>query len=143
MTELDPDIASRVSGHADRRFGRVVLSARQNHFVSDGRVSHGGAGEAIFAGELLLASLVACGLGIVHETAHDRQEPKPDVELTAQFLRDPQDGTRFAALTLIFDFAETKRPLAELYVAAFTSRCPIYNTLARGGPIDVEIRAPG
>lgn len=138
-TELDPDIGSRVSGHADTTFGRVVLSARSNHFVSDGRVSHGAPGEAVSAGELLLASLVSCGLGLVHLSASERGEPKPDVELTAEFLRDSEDPTRFASVTLRFHFTAVAQTLADLYVEQFTAKCPIYNTLKRGGPITVRV----
>lgn len=138
-TQIDPDVGSRVQGRADATFGRVILSARHNHFVSDGRVSQGAPGEGVFAGELLLASLVSCGLGLVHQCAHDRNEPKPDVALTAEFLRNGDDPTRFASLTLIFSFKGTQQELAEQYVGHFTSKCPIYNTLHRGGPIIVRV----
>ena len=138
-TEIDPDIGSRVRGHADAIFGRVILSARHNHLVSDGRVSHGAPGEAVSAGELLLASLVSCGLGLVHLSARERDEPKPDVTLTAEFLRDSEDPTRFASLTLNFLFVGTERALADHYVDHFTAKCPIYNTLKRGGPIAVRV----
>lgn len=139
--ELDPDIGSRVRGHADGTFGRVVLSARHNHFVSDGRTSHGAPGEAVFAGELLLASLVSCGLGLVHQRAKENGASQPDVGLTAEFLRNLDDPTRFAALTLHFRFNGTPRALAEHYVEHFTSKCPIYNTLKRGGEITLQIEA--
>lgn len=138
-TELDPDKGSRVSGRADATFGRTILSARRNHFVSDGRVSQGAPGEAVSAGELLLASLVSCGLGLVHLSARERNEPKPDVVLTAEFLRDGEDPTRFASLTLNFLFTGTERIAAERYVDHFTAKCPIYNTLKRGGPITVQV----
>jgi uncharacterized OsmC-like protein len=140
---LDPDVGSRVRGHADSTFGRYIVSARHNHLVSDGRVSQGAPGEAVFAGELLLASLVSCGLGLVFQSAIDRNEPKPEVELTAEFLRNSEDPTRFASLTLIFVFRDTQLAMAEHYVDHFTSKCPIYNTLNRGGPITVKIEALG
>jgi uncharacterized OsmC-like protein len=142
-SELAPDVGSRVHGHADTTFGRVILSARHNHFVSDGRTSNGAPGEAIFAGELLLASLVSCGLGLVHLRAQESGAPQPDVALTAEFLRDTEDPTRFASLTLDFRFKGTPRVLAEDYVGYFTSKCPIYNTLRRGGEINVRIEAEG
>lgn len=137
--ELDPDIGSRVRGHADATFGRVVLSARHNHFISDGRTSHGAPGEAVFAGELLLASLVSCGLGLVHQRARENGAAQPDVGLTAEFIRNLEDPTRFASLTLFFRFKGSPRALAEEYVAHFTSKCPIYNTLKRGGEVSLHI----
>jgi uncharacterized OsmC-like protein len=136
---LDPDVGSRVSGRADETYGRSIVSARHNHFVSDGRVSQGAPGEAVSAGELLLASLVSCGLGLIHASARDRNEPKPEVTLTAEFLRNSEDPTRFESLTLIFSFKDTEPTLAEAYVAHFTGKCPIYNTLKRGGPTTVRV----
>lgn len=137
---LDPDVGSRVSGQAGETYGRFILSSRHNHFVSDGRASQGAPGEAIFAGELLLASLVSCGLGLVHASARERGEPKPEVKLTAQFLRDTDDPTRFASLTLTYKFNAVARELADIYVNHFISKCPIYNTLKRGGPIEVIVQ---
>ena len=137
---LDPEVGSRVRGHADLTYGRVVLSARQNHLVSDGRTSQGAPGEAISAGELLLASLVSCGLGLVHHRAREKGHARPDVTLTATFLRSSEDPTRFAELSLDFAFAGTSRAEAEDYVAHFTSKCPIYNTLARGSATPIEVR---
>lgn len=138
-TPLDPDVGSRVSGYADSTYGRFILSARSNHFVSDARVLQGGPGEATSAGEFLLAGLVSCGLGLVHANARANGEPRPDVTLTAEFLRDPQDSTRFASLTLVFAFRGIDRVAAQRHVEHFTSRCPIYNTLRPGGPIEVRI----
>jgi len=138
-TELDPDIGSRVRGRADATFGRVIVSARHNHFISDGRRSQGGPGEAVSAGELLLASLVSCGLGLVNSRAREVGATPPDVTLTAEFLRDPEDSTRFASLTLNFGFTGTDHARAEDYVGHFTAKCPIYNTLNRGGGVTVRI----
>jgi hypothetical protein len=47
------------------QFGRYLLSAGKNHFISDQRVAVGGPGEAINAGELLLSSLGSCSLGLI------------------------------------------------------------------------------
>jgi uncharacterized OsmC-like protein len=136
---LDPDVGSRVSGYADSNYGRFILSARNNHFVSDARISQGGPGEAASAGEFLLAALVSCGLGLVHASARDSGDPRPDVTLTAEFLRNPEDPTSFASLTLTYAFKGTDRIAAQRYVEHFTSKCPIYNTLKRGGPVEVRI----
>lgn len=136
---LDPDVGSRVSGYADGNYGRFILSARNNHFVSDARASQGGPGDAVSAGEFLLAGLVSCGLGLVYASARDSGDPRPDVTLTAEFLRNPEDPTSFASLTLLYQFKGTDRLAAQRYVEHFTSKCPIYNTLKRGGPLEVLI----
>jgi hypothetical protein len=53
------------------QFGRYLLSAGTNHFISDQRVAVGGPGEAITAGELLLSSLGSCSLGLIQKTAKE------------------------------------------------------------------------
>lgn len=133
---LDPDIGSRASARAAGLAGRYIVSSRHNHLVSDGRVSQGGPGEAFFAGELLLASLVSCALGLVLKRT--RELGGEDVVVEAQFLRDPEDATRFREMSLDFRFRGLDAAQAEEAVTFFTARCPIYNTLHRGGPIIVR-----
>lgn len=134
---LDPDIGSRASARAGGLAGRYVISSRHNHLVSDGRVSQGGPGDAIFAGELLLASLVSCALGLVLKRTLELGGT--DAEVAAQFLRDPADSTRFAEMTLDFVFKGLDDAQAQEAVDYFTGKCPIYNTLHRGGPITIRI----
>ena len=120
-------------------FGRFLVSARQHHFVSDTKVAAGGPGDAVQAGELLLASLASCGLGLVQKTARERDVPLKGAEVEVCFERDPADGTRYAAIRLGFVLEGIDLATARLLVDAFTGACPIYNTLRRGGPIEAEV----
>ncbi|MDM0018705.1 OsmC family protein [Variovorax saccharolyticus] len=117
-------------------FGRFLASARQHHFVSDAKAAAGGPGDAVQAGELLLASLASCGLGLVQKTARERELPLKGAEVEVSFERDPEDGTRYAAIRLAFVLEGVDLPTARSLVDAFTGTCPIYNTLKRGGPIE-------
>lgn len=133
---LDPDIGSRASARAAGVQGRYIVSARHNHIVSDGRVSQGGPGDAVFAGELLLGSLVSCAVGLV--VKRTLELGGSDVVVDAQFLRHPEDPTRFKEMTLDFTFTGLTPEQAADAVDYFTARCPIYNTLHRGGPITIR-----
>src|SRR3954470_4687039 len=50
-------------------FGRVLCSARDQHFVVDGPVQNGCPGEAINPGELFLAGVAACGVELLQVLA--------------------------------------------------------------------------
>lgn len=117
-------------------FGRFLVSARHHHFVTDTKVTAGGPGDAVQAGELLLASLASCGLGLVQKTARERDVSLAGAEVTVSFERDPGDGTRYAAIRLAFVLDGVDLATARALVDAFTGACPIYNTLRRGGPIE-------
>lgn len=133
---LDPDVGSRASARAAGLQGRYIVSSRHNHLVTDGRVSQGGPGDAFFAGELLLGSLVSCAVGLVLKRTLELGGT--DAQVAAQFLRDLDDPTRFKEMTLDFTFTGLDEGQAADAVAYFTSRCPIYNTLHRGGPITIR-----
>jgi uncharacterized OsmC-like protein len=80
-------------------FGRVICSARDQHFVVDGPVQNGCPGEAVTPAELFLSGVAACGVELVQVLAKseavpieaiaveisgtmDRsQPPRPDVSL--------------------------------------------------------------
>jgi organic hydroperoxide reductase OsmC/OhrA len=53
-------------------FGRVLCSARQNHFVVDGPVWNGCPGEAVTPGELFLAGVASCAVELLHVIARER-----------------------------------------------------------------------
>ncbi|MNK68089.1 OsmC-like protein [compost metagenome] len=120
-------------------FGRFLVSARHHHFVSDTKVAAGGPGDAVQAGELLLASLASCGLGLVQKTARERDVSLTGAEATVSFEREPNDGTRYTAIRLGFVLDGVDLDTARSLVDAFTSACPIYNTLGRGGPIETTV----
>ena len=52
-------------------FGRVLLSARDQHFVVDGPVQNGCPGEAVTPGEIFLAGVAACGVELVQVFARE------------------------------------------------------------------------
>lgn len=132
-----------VSARALDTFGRFLVSARQHHFISDTRSAAGGPGDAIQAGELLLAALASCGLGLVQKEAVERGAELGSAEVEVSFERDPEDRTRYAALRLAFVVSGVDAATATLLLEAFTSACPIYNTLRRGGPIEASISVTG
>jgi uncharacterized OsmC-like protein len=128
-----------VGGETSGLAGRFLIHARGLHFVSDARAAAGGPGEAIQAGELLLASLASCGLSLVQKEAGLRGVALPHAEAKVSFQRDPQDGTRYSFIRIDFVLHGVDQALGQALVDAFTGACPIYNTLRRGGPIEATV----
>jgi uncharacterized OsmC-like protein len=122
--------------------GRFLLSAGRNHFVSDSRASSGGPGEAINAGELLLSSLGSCGLALIQKKAGELGVALTEAQADVSFRRDIADPTRYEFIRLAVTLGGVDEATAAELVLAFTSACPIYNTLKRGGPIEIGWTLP-
>src|SRR5262245_13783638 len=56
-------------------FGRVMCSARDQHFVVDGPVQNGCPGEAITPAELFLSGVAACGVELIEVLAKSEAVP--------------------------------------------------------------------
>ncbi len=119
--------------------GRFIVSAGMKHFVSDTRASSGGPGEAIGAGELLLSALVSCALGLIQDFGRNAGSDFGDISIEASLKRNSSDPTRYDYIKLMVHF-EPHVPEVEASagIANFTEKCPIYNTLRRGGNISIE-----
>ena len=69
-------------------FGRVLASARNQHFVVDGPVQNGCPGEALSPAELFLAGVATCGVELVQVIARDENVPVQAVSATIEALQD-------------------------------------------------------
>ncbi|EIG57806.1 OsmC family protein [Bradyrhizobium sp. WSM1253] len=127
-------ITSATLGH----FGRYLLSARTNHFISDQRVAVGGPGEAINAGELLLSSLGSCSLGLIQKTAKEQGIRLHEAGSEVSFRRHATDPTQYEWIRIVVRLSGVTAGEAERLVTGFTANCPIYNTLKRGGPVEIS-----
>jgi uncharacterized OsmC-like protein len=119
-------------------FGRYLLGAGKNHFVSDQRAAAGGPGEAITAGELLLSSLGSCSLGLIQKAAVEQNIPLTGAGTEVAFQRHANDPTRYEWIRIAVRLYGVADEQAAILVGAFANTCPIYNTLKRGGPIEIS-----
>ena len=130
-----------IEAQATATAGRYLVSARHNVLPTDAKVSSGGPGLAIAAGELLLSSLASCSFGLIQEKAHEFGWPLSSLDAEVLFQRDPADGTRYARLELAVTAGGVTQQQAQQLLDYFTGKCPIYNTLRRGGPASARITA--
>ena len=96
-------------------------------------------GEAVQAGQLLLASLASCGLGLIQGRALELGLPLGGALVEAAFQRHTEDKTRYAWIRLTFRLGGVTADEAQQLLAHFTGNCPIYNTLRRGGTVEATV----
>ena len=108
-------------------FGRVLLNARNHHFIVDGPVQNGCPGEAVTPAELFLAGIAACGVELVQVIARDEKLPLRAVNVEISGARDPgnpvrRDVTVFNTVRLRFDLKGVTQQQADLLIDRFKGR---------------------
>jgi uncharacterized OsmC-like protein len=117
----------RVEARSTETFGRVLCSARDQHFVVDGPVQNGCPGEAITPAELFLAGVAACGVELLHVIARDAKLPLLDVLVTAHGVLDRSRPVRsdvsvFNSVRLAFTLDGVDQAQAEELISSFKRR---------------------
>jgi uncharacterized OsmC-like protein len=127
MTESATRRSYRARARSTDTFGRVLCSARDQHFVVDGPVQNGCPGEAVTPGELFLSSVASCGVELVQVFARQEEIPLRSiaVEISGELdLDDPvrPDVTVFRRVALEFAMAGPSQSQADLLVKRFKGR---------------------
>ncbi|WP_328396066.1 OsmC family protein [Nocardia sp. NBC_00416] len=137
MTNSDPERGEvAVTAAATTAPGRFIVSARANHLVSDSRLT---GGEAIHAGELLLAALASCALANIENRAAESGFGVVGVTATASHTRGVEDPTRYARTLLEIGIGALDDSRGWALVDNFVATCPIYNTVRRGSGIEITL----
>jgi uncharacterized OsmC-like protein len=75
-------------------FGRVLVSARDQHLIADGPVSNGCPGEAFGPAELFLSGVAACGVELIQVLARQQEVPLRSVRAAIEATQDPSAPVR-------------------------------------------------
>ena len=125
------------------RPGRVLMSARANHWVYDSVPPLDGPNEEVNPLDGMLGALVSCGLYIYEAVAMENHIPLNHASGTVTGEFDPRGvagadvNPRVRAFHLTMNVEGPSAEEAEMMAAAVAERCPIYTTLARSAPISV------
>lgn len=128
MTAPAPTIREyRVDARSTDVFGRVLVSAREHHFIVDGPVQNGCPGEELTPPELFLSAVASCGVELVHVIARDQGTSVGTVTLVVQGMVDRgrqkrPDVTVFNSLRLDFVVDGTDAASAAQLVEGFKRR---------------------
>ena len=120
-------------------FGRVLLNARQHHFIIDGPVQNNCPGEALTPTESFLAGVAACGVELVQVIAREDGVDIGPVSATIYGRLDRDNPVRtdltvFNQVKVTFRIAGTTHDKALALVQKFSRRCPLYGTVAAACP---------
>lgn len=108
-------------------FGRVLCSARNQHFVVDGPVQNGCPGEAITPAEVFLSGVAACGVELVQVLAKQGAIPLDSVSVKIHGMMDRSKPvhptyTLFQSVNVHFLLAGISRQQAEQLVESFKGK---------------------
>lgn len=133
--------SSRLSGVP----GRAIVSARGHHFIVDSPASLGGPNEEINPLDVLLAALSTCGTFVCETAASEQGIPLQGiaVDVAGDFdprgiCGDPVDPS-IQALRVRLNLTGPSQEQGEALAEAFRHRCPVYGTLAKAVPIEIDV----
>jgi uncharacterized OsmC-like protein len=116
-----------VEGRSTDTFGRVLCSARDQHFVVDGPVQNGCPGEAVTPGEIFLAGVAACGVELLQVLARDDGIPLGQISVAVRGEMDLDNPVRpdvrvFNSVHVRFELDGVTREQGEGLVERFKGR---------------------
>jgi len=123
--------------------GRVLMSARENHWIYDSVPPINGPNEEVNPLDGMLAALIACGMYIYEAVGIEEGIETNNLSATVQGELDGRGVAGAAVNPRVRAFHVTMNvdgPTVEeaaMMTAAFSQRCPIYTTLAPSAPISV------
>lgn len=114
-------------GQSTETFGRVLCSARDQHWVADGPAQNGCPGEAVGPAELFLAGIAACGVELVQVLARDDGTPLSTVNVTIQAFQNRdaparQDYSTFNSVRVSFELGGVSQQQAQDLIERFRRR---------------------
>jgi uncharacterized OsmC-like protein len=115
------------SGRSTETFGRVLVSARDQHIIVDGPVQNGCPGEAITPAEMFLSGVAACGVELIQVLAKQSNIPLTRVAASIEALQDPakqrrEDVSTFTSVTVDLELGGVTPEQAEDLVTRFKRR---------------------
>ena len=134
-------VTSRLSGQP----GRAIVAARGHHFIVDSPPPLGGPNEESNPIDVLLSALATCGTFVCETAAHEMDIPLDAVAVTAAGDFDPRGvcGEPVDPCLRVFRvrlaLSGPTEAQAEALAEAFRTRCPVYTTLSRAAPIELEV----
>ena len=116
-----------VNARSSDVFGRVLVSARDQHLIIDGPVQNGCPGEAIGPAEIFLGGVATCGVELIQVLAKDLGVPLKTIAATIEAEQDPAKRTRddvatFTAVRLRLRLSGVSQEQGEDLVGRFKRR---------------------
>jgi uncharacterized OsmC-like protein len=94
MTQAPETRRYQTRARSTETFGRVLVSARDQHLIVDGPVQNGCPGEAITPAELFLSGVAACGVELIQVLAKQQNVPLRSIAAAIEATQDPSAPVR-------------------------------------------------
>lgn len=95
MTSPPPQVRTyQTSARSTDTFGRVLVSARDQHVIVDGPVQNGCPGEAITPAEMFLSGVAACGVELIQVLAKQQNVALRSVAASIEATQDSSNPVR-------------------------------------------------
>jgi uncharacterized OsmC-like protein len=124
--------------------GRALVSARGHHVVVDSPLPLGGPNEELNPVELLLSALATCATFVCETVAAELGIPLGAITARVEGDFDPRGvcgdpvDPRFQGFRVEIAMIGPTDEQAQTLVSAFQTRCPIYTTLSRSAPVEID-----
>jgi uncharacterized OsmC-like protein len=121
-------------------FGRAIVSSRTHRFVVDSPPLFNGPNEALNPVEMLLGALATCGIFVCEAVAKEEGIVLQggSAIVAGEMSSEPATmGLKSAHVTL--DLQGVTQEQGQVLAEAFRTRCPIYATIAKAAPIEIEV----
>jgi len=127
MTQSSQTRVYQARAASTETFGRVLVSARDQHLVADGPVQNGCPGEAIGPGELFLSGVAACGVELIQVLARQQGVALHSVTASIEGMQDRSapvrpDVSLFNSVRIHFELAGVSVDQARDLVDRFKGR---------------------
>lgn len=128
-----------------RQSGRAIIFARNHHIVVDAPSTLNGPNEAITPIEVLLGALAACAPLVFEALANELKINLKTVDAEVRGEYDPQGAEDNFTDPSIHQFHLTIHltgvtpAQSQALESAYRGRCPVYATLVRAAPVEIEI----
>jgi uncharacterized OsmC-like protein len=94
MTQAPATRRYQTAARSTDTFGRVLVSARDQHLIVDGPAANGCPGEAITPAEIFLSGVASCGVELIQVLARQLDVPLSSVRATIEATQDPSAPVR-------------------------------------------------
>lgn len=125
--------------------GRSTINARNHYLIIDSPPPLGGPNEEINPIEILLSALGSCGVLVSEKVAQELEIPLKDASATVEGDLDPRGvkgedvNPRIQVFRVKLTLTGVSQEEANKLTDAIKKRCPVYTTLERSAPIELEV----
>lgn len=136
---------AKVSAQLSNQPGRAIVSARGNHFVIDSVPPLNGPNQERNPLDLLLGSLGTCGTFIFERVAQEMDMPLSGLTMNVEADFDPSGvagsgaDPRIQAFRINVQADGVNEEQAMAMQEGFETRCPLFTTLVRAAPVEINV----